>query len=568
MLLPLAVQEEGGALNRYGMGMSYDRNGGGGRLPGMSSNGKLDPVSREAAHASILAAAEAAKKKPSTRKNATADAMAVAWMKSHPPRHELFGINSDFSLAYGLKRAKLIAQTASPPPSSLRASPPPTANLKAIGRRRRLLESWADDDDDERKPEKHSGPSHALRLRLMMANYRGARTLGVLENKLLAATALRKIGLPTMATIYGGFAYTRLGEWPAYDRQGMYAALTAGGYGPKVGFVAKPASDGTNYGILVMTPVRWSKENWSMPLVARHVERFLYKERSSWGQWYEQRGVVIQKMYTDGAPKGLRWPHGLAEMNVLAHMGKPVHVRVMQIPKSAGAGCFDVRLHPNGSHECLPTSNCPNPQATCQKYSLKFTAVIREVRAYVKRLADLFGADWFRFDYFYGHPQRPISVNEVSYPSHHTYPQDIREAWVDAYVHAAKHASLAAEKVGGGKVGTSGSEKEAALMATSSEMPTMVQVPASCIMDYMLKMIDVTPHEFDHLCFLCRPSPPGTPPSPPSPPMPPSPPPSPPSPPPPPPPRPPKVKDKDKDKDKEKSKPGRNRDLSDTYSYA
>ena len=38
-------------------------------------------------------------------------------------------------------------------------------------------------------------------------------------------------------------------------------------------------------------------------------------------------------MYTDNAPRGLRWPRGLAEMNVLAHLGKPVHVRVMQIPK-------------------------------------------------------------------------------------------------------------------------------------------------------------------------------------------------------------------------------------------
>ena len=56
--------------------------------------------------------------------------------------------------------------------------------------------------------------------------------------------------------VRAGFAYTALGEWPAYSRKGMYAALTAGGYGPEVGFVAKPASDGTNFGLLVMTPDR------------------------------------------------------------------------------------------------------------------------------------------------------------------------------------------------------------------------------------------------------------------------------------------------------------------------
>ena len=27
----------------------------------------------------------------------------------------------------------------------------------------------------------------------------------------------------------------------------------------------------------------------------------------------------------------MRWPHGMAEMNVLAHLGEPVHVRVMQV---------------------------------------------------------------------------------------------------------------------------------------------------------------------------------------------------------------------------------------------
>ena len=56
--------------------------------------------------------------------------------------------------------------------------------------------------------------------------------------------------------------------------------------------------------------------------------------------------------------------------------------------------------------QCLPTINCPDPIPTCHKYALRFTAVMRDVSAYVARLASLFGADWFRFDYFYGHPQR------------------------------------------------------------------------------------------------------------------------------------------------------------------
>ena len=274
------------------------------------------------------------------------------------------------------------------------------------------------------------------------------------------------------------------------------------------------------------------------------------------GQWYEQRGVVIQRMYTDGAPKGLRWPQGLAEMNVLAHLGRPIHVRVLEIPKVHGAGCFDVRLHANDSSECLPTINCPNPQQTCARYALRFTAVIAEVRAYVDRLGTLFGADWFRFDYFYGHPARPVRINEVSYPSHHTYPDDIREAWVRAYSQASTQTRAAALHVAGGTgagdtgvggtgvqdgtgvggtgVASGGPGVPIATGADGSQMPTMVQVPSSCIMDYLLQLTGVDRAAYENLCYLCRPLPPEAPPMPPSPPSPPYPPPSPPSPPPPP----------------------------------
>ena len=146
------------------------------------------------------------------------------------------------------------------------------------------------------------------------------------------------------------------------------------------GFVAKPASDGTNYGILVMTPERWRRENWTFALVSRHVERFLFKERSSWGQWYEQRGVVVQAHYTDDAPAGARWPNGMAEFNVLVQLGKPVHIRVQQIPKAKGTGCFDVLLRPNGTYRCLPTGSCPQPYETCVNTTWDVTRMLAPMR--------------------------------------------------------------------------------------------------------------------------------------------------------------------------------------------
>ena len=113
----------------------------------------------------------------------------------------------------------------------------------------------------------------------MMGAYRKAKTLGVLENKLLAHTAMRRLGIPVLDVTYGAMAYTNLGEWKRYSRNELYAALRATKLGIERPFVVKPASDGTNFGLLVMQPARWKKENWTEALVARHIERFLYKAR-------------------------------------------------------------------------------------------------------------------------------------------------------------------------------------------------------------------------------------------------------------------------------------------------
>ena len=148
------------------------------------------------------------------------------------------------------------------------------------------------------------------------------------------------------------------------------------------------------------------------------------------------------------------------------------------------------------------------------------------IRARAALLASFYGADWFRFDFFYGHPTRGFRVNEartprappcsesarrllaarasdrshrarrrrpqVSYPSHHVYTSAIREAWAAAY-----------------------------------DGDAMLEVDGGCVADYMLDFIGVERAGFDHDCYLCRPSPPAPPPAPPAPPSPPGPPPSP-----------------------------------------
>ena len=173
----------------------------------------------------------------------------------------------------------------------------------------------------------------------------------------------------------------------------------------------------------------------------------------------------------------------------------------MEVPKRHGSGCFDVRIFENGSLHCLPTSSCPKPEETCHNYHSDLQAVLEPARRLLLRLSHFYGADWLRLDFFYGNPKRKLRINEVRYPSHHTYPAELRRDWTSAYT-----------------------------------QNRMLQVPSQCVVDYLLKYTGVNAHDFEHLCFLCRPSPPSLPPAPPSPPRPPQPPPSPPNPPPRPPP--------------------------------
>jgi hypothetical protein len=73
---------------------------------------------------------------------------------------------------------------------------PPSPRSRGRRRGRTLDERYGDAEytDPDYGRGRGREPSHALRLRLMMANYRGAKTLGVLENKLLAATAMKRVG--------------------------------------------------------------------------------------------------------------------------------------------------------------------------------------------------------------------------------------------------------------------------------------------------------------------------------------------------------------------------------------
>lgn len=132
----------------------------------------------------------------------------------------------------------------------------------------------------------------------------------------------------------------------------------------------------------------------------------------------------MQRLYTDDAPASAAWPHGIAELNVLVQKGEPTHVRVMAIPKPKGDGCFDVLLPPSrrrGSEaspaegaqpwpgaRCIPAPNCADSMTACKNYSVPrlLKKLEPQLSQQASLLASVFGADWLRLDFFYGHPRR------------------------------------------------------------------------------------------------------------------------------------------------------------------
>ena len=54
--------------------------------------------------------------------------------------------------------------------------------------------------------------------------YRSRRTFGVLENKLLTHSLLRRLALPVVPVLYGALAAGPMGEWQGYSRDRLIEA--------------------------------------------------------------------------------------------------------------------------------------------------------------------------------------------------------------------------------------------------------------------------------------------------------------------------------------------------------
>ena len=267
----------------------------------------------------------------------------------------------------------------------------------------------------------HDGSS---RISVMMDRYRRGRTFGLVENKLLAHSLLKRMGLPVVPVLYGAFLRRALGEWPRYDRTAFKTAIK----GRTSNFVIKPTTDGQNNGVLVMTTRKWVDEGWSATRLADHVER-LMANATDWGQLRAHHGVIVQESATD-----------LDKLDATSPLVLEATVHVVWGKLSSGYLACVPRVKLGDSRKIV----CLNPHAPAHSSGRLFfkqgngqldlgatvAASSRDIHALerakeqlmaaARHVGTLIGADWFRLDAFIaeeGSGLPTMRVNEITYPS-------------------------------------------------------------------------------------------------------------------------------------------------------
>ena len=264
------------------------------------------------------------------------------------------------------------------------------------------------------------------RLELQMRRWRNGATFGMLENKLLGHSFLDALDVPQVATLYGGFASRAMGRWPRYEAASLVKAIHGSHR-----FVLKAASGGGAEGVLVMTPERWQRENWTELKVVEFAEQIIRRPCSLWGQRFEHAGVVVQESV---------WPDGdtIFQVEVKAHVvfGKLGKARLFIFP-AANESVVGHKTDPNrwGGRArvsyCEQTPKCKivsqgpvarrADKSMCGKLVMMLSQSSAQVSRMAKKVAAAVAADWFRFDFFLTEQRGGgirLLVNEVTYPSH------------------------------------------------------------------------------------------------------------------------------------------------------
>jgi hypothetical protein len=295
------------------------------------------------------------------------------------------------------------------------------------------------------------------RLRMMMSRWRRGAAFGLLENKLLAHSLLDTLGIPQADVLYGAFATKALGPWPRYERAMMLRALRTSRE-----FVLKSATNGGNADVLVMTEAKWAREGWTLPRVAAFAERWMLASDtarwySAWGQRYEHRSVIVQRLVADAPPRrhaganatlagpaGFRSPLArlLIEVKVHTSFGRLGNCRIQALPFD-GDVYLDASFLSGGGDDGggaprvlgsrgLAAGGESEAAARARLGARVLPLLARtapRLRAVARRVRDLYGADWLRLDVFVS--EAPGACDRTARPNRtaHTVVQCSSRPW-------------------------------------------------------------------------------------------------------------------------------------------
>jgi hypothetical protein len=292
--------------------------------------------------------------------------------------------------------------------------------------------------------------AHDRRIHVAMALYEREAIFGVFENKLLSKLVLRALGVPHTGWRYGALlpinddrhAAAIHPHVPWYQRTDLIAAIAAE---PDHRFVLKPLTDGGARAVTVMDRTRWERLGRRRAIagnhsaVAEHLvahieKKALCRADSPWSQEFEHRGVLLEERYGSAADNGSTY-----ELKVFVVFGEAVGIvlypgddpsRILaRLVRDAGQG---------GRFRCLPNvdeaASARDPSA-CAMASLWINKARNRGRIdeWALRIAQLYGADWYRLDVFAGDEQRGWLVNEITYPSHVEPPPDVWRRYAESY---------------------------------------------------------------------------------------------------------------------------------------
>lgn len=334
------------------------------------------------------------------------------------------------------------------------------------------------------------------RLAVQMELYKREAIFGILENKLLMKLVLRALGIPHTAFYYGallppdGVGMNKASARPVHPDVPWYDSARLQAAVANVSdhrFVLKPLTEGGTMAVVVMDGTKWDRlkerRGGSGTDVAAHLvkqleKKSLSRQRSSWNQLYEHRGVLLEERYAAPASSlvvtATNAPptDGAYELKVFVVFGVPTSIALFP-PAAKGAlgdphdGCVELlreeqeqqqpdpsgpgrRRPPSLLFHCLPyNGNVKWMPAFCKSASawINEERNLASIDAWSQTLARTIGADWLRLDLFAGDVARGFVVNEVTYPSHHGFPDEVWTRYAKRYANRSSWSTVPAQQI-------------------------------------------------------------------------------------------------------------------------